>query len=415
MYDPFAEFTKHVLPNGLEVHHAYWDRPWVHVEIVVHSGGREDPVGKPGIAHFVEHLVSSNVANMEAQDIIDFFESSGGRVKLGTSYYMGTRYSFSVPAEPLIFREALAIIGSMLFKSKIERQIERERNVILREFNDKYPISVILEADMAIRKELFKGHRLETYNRPIGFPSGIMSATKEDFQSFVDRYYVPANTSIVLVGGFSAKDILAELKNSPFGIHKKGDRNKIPDIYTVNPPKQRGTTIKFSDFITIKVDQAEYKSTWAFPVSFPKAARAVFDMMLRQILFTEIRQKNAFAYGTGTQGFDAQDIYEFGVLAKVNPASIDLISDMVEKCIASVKDRQDLFKKKKNLIMRRLSMSDYSGSDLADTLSSSLLIYQRNSSISEDLSDFQNVTFDQMVEASKLLSPDRNYELITRP
>ena len=61
MYDPFAKFTKHILSNGLEIHHQFWERPWIKVEIVVHSGGREDPVVMPGLAHFVEHVVSQNI------------------------------------------------------------------------------------------------------------------------------------------------------------------------------------------------------------------------------------------------------------------------------------------------------------------------------------------------------------------
>ncbi|KKP80963.1 MAG: hypothetical protein UR80_C0013G0008 [Parcubacteria group bacterium GW2011_GWB1_35_5] len=50
MYDPYADFVKHVLANGLEVHSVSWDRPWIGMEIVVHSGGREDPVTIPGLA-----------------------------------------------------------------------------------------------------------------------------------------------------------------------------------------------------------------------------------------------------------------------------------------------------------------------------------------------------------------------------
>ena len=72
MYDPYAEFTKHVLPNELEVHSIFWDRPWIGMEIVVHSGGREDPVVMPGLAHFVEHVVNRNIPGMEYDKAKEF-------------------------------------------------------------------------------------------------------------------------------------------------------------------------------------------------------------------------------------------------------------------------------------------------------------------------------------------------------
>lgn len=64
IYDPYAVFKKHVLPNGLTIYHAYYDRPWVKSKFVIHSGSREDEVRKEGTSHFVEHLVSENIPGM---------------------------------------------------------------------------------------------------------------------------------------------------------------------------------------------------------------------------------------------------------------------------------------------------------------------------------------------------------------
>ena len=63
MYDPYADFEKATLPNGLQVYAAYWpDRPWQYVGFVLHSGANTDPEDLPGVAHFVEHLVSRNIS-----------------------------------------------------------------------------------------------------------------------------------------------------------------------------------------------------------------------------------------------------------------------------------------------------------------------------------------------------------------
>lgn len=87
MYDPYADFKKTVLPNGLEVHSQFWERPWIGVEIVVHSGAREDPVEMPGLAHFVEHAVSKNIPNWEYDQSKEFFETCGGGAGFGSTNY----------------------------------------------------------------------------------------------------------------------------------------------------------------------------------------------------------------------------------------------------------------------------------------------------------------------------------------
>ena len=109
MYDPYVGFTKNVLRNGLEVHSMSWNRPWIGMEIVVHSGAREDQVNMPGLAHFVEHCVGHNIPDHTHDSVKQFIESVGGRAEYGSTDYLSTRYKFAVTADLPTFREALSI------------------------------------------------------------------------------------------------------------------------------------------------------------------------------------------------------------------------------------------------------------------------------------------------------------------
>jgi len=256
------------------------------MEIVVHSGGRADPVTMPGLAHFVEHVVSENIPGRGYDQAKEFFEICGGWAGFGSTSYLSTRYKFSVPADIIGFREALTIFGSMLLGAQLEKEVERERKVIFREFSGQYPFLEKLEWDMDIRKALFKEHRLETYNGPLGRPQGFLSTTEADLQDFYDTHYVPANISLVIVGGLQTKEIIAELEKSPFGLEKKGTRSSIDQPFNqFSIPTEHSRTVKLSDYVNFNVDQAEYKATWAFPSDFPWQARRVFDSVLEQILF----------------------------------------------------------------------------------------------------------------------------------
>ncbi|MDB5254074.1 MAG: Peptidase domain protein [Parcubacteria group bacterium] len=416
MYDPFAEFKKNVLSNGLEVHSVFWDRPWIRVEIVVHSGAREDPVAMPGLAHFVEHAVRKNIPNREFNKANEFFEACGGETGFGTTNYLSTQYGFAIPANPAIFREALSIFGSMLLGARLGKDVERERMVIHREFNTRYSHLEKLEWDMGIRKALFKGHRLETYNRPLGRPEGFLSTTQDDLQRFYDTHYVPANISVVIVGGVQTEEMLAELEKSPFGIQKSGVRNPISQPFKKVPVVlEHSKVVKLSEHSNFTVDQTEYKATWAFPADFPRQARRVFNQMLDNILWEEVREKRGLAYSINTASSDFQDILEYEIVGQIVPTATSYIDELVRKCIRMVPSRRDLFVRKLRSTIQRCSMLDLSGSDLADNAADDLLRHHRIISMLEVRDALEKVTHEQIEEAATFLSSDRQYTFILSP
>ncbi|KKP55978.1 MAG: peptidase M16 domain protein [Parcubacteria group bacterium GW2011_GWC1_34_10] len=416
MYDPYADFVKHVLANGLEVHSVSWDRPWIGMEIVVHSGGREDPVTIPGLAHFVEHTVSQNIPNREFDPVKEFFEVCGGRAEFGSTSYLSTRYKFSIPADLATFREALDIFGSMLLQAKIKKDVERERKVIMREFNQRYPFLDKLEWDMGIRRELFKGHRLETWNRPLGRPEGFLSITETDLQGFYDQHYVPANMSLVFIGGLSIDQVIAELERSPFGTKKDGRRNAIPQLLSCLPiPAEQTKTVKLSDHVSFKVDQTEYKATWAFPAHFPNQACRVFDQVLCKILFDEIREQRGLAYSIGTDYADFQDVYEYVIGGRICPEATLYIDDLVRKCIEMVPTRRDMFDRKLKSLKQKCLMIDLAGQGLAGNSAADLASDHRIIPMQEVWDELHKVTFEQMSEATSFLGSDHQYTFITCP
>jgi len=386
------------------------------MEIVVHSGGREDPVAMPGLAHFVEHVVSQNIPNRDFDQAKDFFETCGGRTEFGSTNYLSTRYMFKVPADLSTFREAITIFGSMILGAKIEKNVDRERKVIFCEFNGCYPFLKTLEWDMSIRKALFKGHRLETWNRPLGRPEGFLSTTEADLQSFYDKHYVPANISLVIIGGLKTDEVIAELKKSPFGLQKNGTRTQIPQpLETLLIPAERTKTVKFSDHVNFKVDQTEYNATWAFPSNFHKQAGRVFDSVLNEILFKEIREKRSLAYSISTDYTNFQDVDEYQISGMISPSATPYIDALVRKCIRMVPSRHDLFDRTLKSLKQKCLMIDLSGLGLAGNAADDLVSDHRIIPMQEVWDDLQKVTFEQMAEATEFLSSERQYTFIVSP
>ena len=138
MWDPYAEFQTATLSNGLSVYAAHWPRrSWQAMGFLVHSGAEHDPEGLEGLSHFVEHVVSEN-ASIPTREIFAFFEGHGGAVNLGITGHPSTQYCFFAPADKAILATAFSIFGHMLLSAKLEKCIERERQVIIGEFHRKY-------------------------------------------------------------------------------------------------------------------------------------------------------------------------------------------------------------------------------------------------------------------------------------
>lgn len=416
MYDPFADFSKFVLTNGLEVHSMYLDRPWIGVEIVVHSGGREDPTMLPGLAHFVEHVVSKNIPGRNVEEVKTFFEICGGKVWFGSTDYYSTQYRFFIPADPTIFREALAIIGAMLLEAQIKEGIESERKIIEREFYERYPFPEKMEWDLSVRKALFAGHRLETWNRPLGRPEGFLHVTGANLQAFYDENYVPVNISMVTIGGIPNDDVVRELERSPFGIQKSGRRIPIPPPFKhISVPFEQMKIVRFSDHVSFKVGRTEYSATWAFPADYSRQTLVIFSQMLRKILFDEIRQKRSLAYDIDVSYRDFQDVYEYEVSGRIVPEATSYIGELVRNCILSVPKNRELFDQERNSSLQKCSMIDFSGLGLANCAAEEIASGHRIILMEDVWNDLQKVTFEQMAEVALLLSPYRQYTFIVRP
>ena len=141
MWDPYSEFESATLPNGLQVHAAHWEkRPWQAVGFVIHSGAEQDPVGLEGLIHFVEHLVSKNTPT-SLKDMEMFFNDCGGSANFGMTGYGDSKYRFFVPADRAVITRAFDMFGQMLLQGRLERFVERERQVIIGEFHRRYPVN----------------------------------------------------------------------------------------------------------------------------------------------------------------------------------------------------------------------------------------------------------------------------------
>lgn len=258
------ELTEFRLDNGmkfivLERHQA----PVVSFLTYADVGGVDEPNGKTGVAHFLEHLafkgttlvgttdykaekplldrldqlasqiktakvagkqdeiakLSAEFKNVEAQaaklvkqnELGRIVEQSGGVGLNANTSTEATRYFYSFPSNKL---ELWMSLESDRFLDPVFREFYKEKDVILEERRlrvENSPIGLMLEkfSDAA-----FKVH---PYRRPvIGYDEDIRNLTREDVRKFFDAYYVPSNLTIAIVGDVKPNQV-KQLAQTYFG------------------------------------------------------------------------------------------------------------------------------------------------------------------------------------------------------
>lgn len=416
MYDPYALFEKIVLPNGLTVYHQYWDRPWQKIEVIVHSGSREDPTARPGTAHFVEHCVSNNVDERPMEMIRDFFRNTGGGVMLGSTSYLATLYGFNIPSERKLLQTSLEIFGKMLTQGTFQKRVEEERRIIVQEYNQIHPFKQAVNWDMEHWQELFRGHRLEITHEPLGTLASLNEIKQSDLIEYYNTHYVPANMSIIALGGVDVNTIIEELRASPFGNEKPGRRNPIPPPFkNLVKPTKPGFKISYADITNLAIDQAIYTAYWAIPGDVSLDALHLASEMISYHLRQEIREKLQGSYDCSCQYVSYQDVYSMSIQGRVAPNLTTEMDERVMECMRKAREDEALFQNLNDRSLKSIPMTDISGKRLLRNCAHDLRELHLIESMQTMVSRREALKFEQVQSLIDSFTPDWRFTTIMSP
>jgi zinc protease len=167
-------------------------------------GALDDPWGKSGIAHFLEHLMFKGTQKHPEGDYSRIISRLGGEENAMTSNDF-TAYYATVGKEHL--EKVMELESDRWGNWRITQdQMVTERDVILKERQqrtDNNPVSAFFEEVNAI---LYVNH---PYQRPtIGWREEMETLNKKDAEIYHKKYYAPNNAILVLSGDIT----LAEAK-----------------------------------------------------------------------------------------------------------------------------------------------------------------------------------------------------------
>lgn len=175
------DYQTFTLPNGIRiVHQQVTHTKIAHCGFILDIGSRDEKSEQQGIAHFWEHMAFKGTKKRRAFHILNRLDSVGGELN---AYTTKEKICFYASVLDAYFENALELLYDITFESIFpERQIERERSVILEEMAMYYDTP-----EDAIQDDfddlLFAGHPLG--RNILGTSESIRRFQRNDFKQFI--------------------------------------------------------------------------------------------------------------------------------------------------------------------------------------------------------------------------------------
>ena len=227
-----SDVTRRTLSNGLtvilkEVHSAPIISWWVMYRV----GSRNEPTGKTGISHWVEHMMFKGTDRFPVGVLDREIDRAGGQWNAFTSLDT-TMYHETLPADRIDI--ALEAEADRMTKALFDlEETESERTVILteRQRAENRPRFWLHEE---VRAAAFRVHGY--HHETLGDEADLHAMTRDDLYKYYRHHYTPKNAVAVAVGAFDTETMLAKIET----LYGEIPANGTPNLFVRPEPPQSG-------------------------------------------------------------------------------------------------------------------------------------------------------------------------------
>ncbi len=331
---------KFTLSNGMKVIYKHKPGNAVVVEAMINVGSNDENPQELGISHFLEHILFEGTTKRPTNRAIsNEIEKIGGDFN---AYTTNERTCFYVKVLKKHAKTAVDVLADIFQDSLFKKEhIDREINVVLKEI-DMINDEPRFYQWLLLQKNLFKIH-------PCGRPTYgdkkiIKNLTREKIITYFEKYYVPNNMTLCIVGDVKNwKKLVQDAFNMK---RKKVQKRSLP----IEPVKTRVLTKKekrkiANSYLVVGYQTVprSHKDAYVFEVINGILGRGQSGQM-----FTEIRSKRGLAYDVGTQHIAEVTFGYFAVYASVDKKNISVATKVILEELQKLKHttKQELIEAK---------------------------------------------------------------------
>jgi len=305
---------KKKLKNGLTIIHEPRKTDSVAIEINIKTGSINETNQTNGISHFIEHLVFKHTKNRTQKQLSSAIEDVGGTLNAFTD---NERTAFHAQVLKKHFNTALEILSDIVLNPLfLEKDIEQERKVILREMN-MYEDTPMIYQQVLLPNKLFQKHPLG--NMIIGTKKSMNSITRKQILDYYHKYYIPNNISIAVVGDIKSlfnkvEFFFRNIKSSKLLKSRliKEPKIKKPILFT---QKRKIENSYFS--LGFKTISRSHKDSFVLDL-----INTILGEGMSSRFFQEVREKRGLVYTIKSNNKFVNDIGYFEVYAGIKKEKI---------------------------------------------------------------------------------------------
>ncbi|MBF0329298.1 MAG: insulinase family protein [Nitrospirae bacterium] len=233
-----SQIKEYRLKNGLKVliiedHKA----PLATFQIWYRVGSMDEPTGKTGISHLLEHMMFKGTPKYGSKVFSNIIQKNGGGDNAHTSKDY-TMYFQTLSSDRLHLSIKLEAdrMRNLLLSPK---EVASEKNVVMEERRMRYEDS---PQNLLYEEVIAASMKTHSYRWPvIGWMSDIASIERKDLFEHYSKMYSPDNAFIVIAGDVNPEKIMKDIKKN-FGKIKPARLSKKNTIKSVvnSEPKQNG-------------------------------------------------------------------------------------------------------------------------------------------------------------------------------
>ncbi|MCL4339200.1 insulinase family protein [Patescibacteria group bacterium] len=408
------DYKLNTLPNGLRV--VTIPMPSVKsatVMLMVGAGSRYEEKDINGISHFLEHMAFKGTQRRPtALAISSLIDGIGGEFNAFTSKdHTGYFVKAAAKHLPLL----VDVLSDMLLHSKFDpAEIEKERGVIIEEIN-MYEDTPMRKVGDLYENLLYGDTKL---GRDIAGRKEVIKAVKrEDFRSYVDRFYGPANTIVTIAGavdtnGNTTESVLKAV-NQYLGDWKPKPVVQ-PDVMQDFQEKPR-LLLHFKDtqqaHLCLGVRSYNLAHVNRYKI---EVLSAILGGGMSSRLFIQVREKRGLAYYVRSSSEEYIDVGNFVTQAGVDVARIDdAIKVMLEEFVKITKEKvtREEIVKAKEYIKGRFTLELEDSKSVAALFATTEVLENTVRTPEEIMKHIDEVTIEDVQEVAKDIFKENSLNL----
>lgn len=258
------------------------------VRMDIAAGSLDESETERGFAHYVEHMAFNGSAHVPEGEMIKLLERDGlafGADTNAQTSFEQTLYMLDLPrTDPKLLDTALMLLRETASELSFDpAAVARERGVVLSELRDGegYALANARDSMAFLYPRAHYPQRL-----PIGTVQTLNAASAEALKAFWARNYVPAKTTLIVVGDFDADRVEAAIR-ARFDTWMPAPAPLRPDEGRVLPRQKGQTRIHLDPALSERINVSRHGPWLDEPDTIATRRR----LLLRQIGYGVINRR----------------------------------------------------------------------------------------------------------------------------